>query len=277
MIAKKRTMTVRLLELLMVFFALLFLTPFYFVLVNSLKPFGEILNNAASIPTEVAWGNYSNAFKKINFITVLLNSLSITVISIILLVAMGSMASWWMVRNGTKFTTILFYACIAAMITPFQSFMIPLMRVVTTLDLVNSRKGLIIVYLGYSTPFTVFLYHGFIKSVPIQMEESALIDGCNRFQIFFHIVLPLIRSMTVTVIILQTLLIWNDFLLPLLLLTDRSLHTIPLAVFSFFGQYTNRWDYALATLVLGMLPIIIFFLIMQKYVVAGVRAGAVKG
>ena len=163
------------------------------------------------------------------------------------------------------------------MITPFQSFMIPLMRVVTTLDLVNSRKGLIIVYLGYSTPFTVFLYHGFIKSVPIQMEESALIDGCNRFQIFFYIVLPLIRSMTVTVIILQTLLIWNDFLLPLLLLTDRSLHTIPLAVFSFFGQYTNRWDYALATLVLGMLPIIIFFLIMQKYVVAGVRAGAVKG
>ena len=221
MIATKRNLFIRLLELLMIFFAFLFLTPFYFVLVNSLKPFGEILNNAASLPTVVAWTNYSNAFQKINFISVLLNSLSITVGSIILLVVMGSMASWWMVRNRSNFTTILFYACIAAMITPFQSFMIPLMRVVTSLHLANSRVGLIAVYLGYSTPFTIFLYHGFIKSVPIQMEESALIDGCNRFQIYFHIVLPLIRSMTVTVIILQTLLIWNDFLNEQLVFSGR--------------------------------------------------------
>jgi raffinose/stachyose/melibiose transport system permease protein len=171
----------------------------------------------------------------------------------------------------------MFFAFVAAMVTPFQSIMIPLMRVVTDFHLLNSRIGLILVYLGYSTPFTVFLYHGFIKSVPIQMEEAALIDGCNIFQIFLYIVIPMIRSMTITVIILQTLLIWNDFLLPLLILSKRSLHTIPLAVFSFFGQYTNRWDYALATLVLGMFPIVIFFLFMQKYVIAGVRSGSVKG
>lgn len=163
------------------------------------------------------------------------------------------------------------------MVTPFQSFMIPLMKVVTRLHFINTRIGLIIVYMGYCTPFTVFLYHGFMKSVPRQLEESAIIDGCNTIKTFFFIVIPMIKSMTITILILQALLIWNDFLLPLLILSSKQLHTIPLAVFSFFGQYTNRWDYALATLILGMLPIIIFFLVMQKYVVAGVRAGSVKG
>lgn len=277
MIAKKRTAKILILECFMAAAALVFLLPFYFVVINSIKPYGEILNNAAALPSFIAWGNYINAFEKIHYVQVFINSLSITVLSIIGLVIMGSMTSWWMVRHVTKTTTIIFYAFIAAMITPFQSFMIPLMKVVTSLHMVNSRWGIVIVYLGYATPFTVFLYHGFIKSVPKNMEESALIDGCNTFQIFFHIAMPLVKSMTVTVIILQTLLIWNDFLIPLLLLTNRTLHTIPLAVFSFFGQYTNRWDYALATLMLGMLPIVLFFLIMQKYVVAGVRAGAVKG
>ncbi|MDA3810267.1 MAG: carbohydrate ABC transporter permease [Spirochaetaceae bacterium] len=277
MIASKRTYVVTLLEVMIIIIALIFLAPFYFVVVNSLKPFGEILKNAASWPETFAWSNYLIAIEKVKFIHVFLNSLIITTGSIFFLVITGSMASWWMVRKNTKFTIILFFVFVASMVTPFQSFMIPLMRVVTVLHLVNSRAGAIIVYLGYCIPFTVFLYHGFIKSVPIEMEESALIDGCNTFQTFFFIVFPLIRSMTVTVIILQALLIWNDFLIPLLILSDRALHTIPLAVFSFFGQYTNRWDYALATLVLGMLPIVIFFLIMQKYVVAGVRSGSVKG
>ncbi len=277
MILSKRTNFVSALEFGMVLIAILFLVPFYFVVVNSLKPFGEILKNAASLPKIIAWSNYTNAFSKIKFLSVFFNSVFITVVSILFLVIIGSMASWWMVRKNTKFNGLLFFAFVAAMVTPFQSIMIPLMKVVTNLHLLNSRLGLILVYLGYSTPFTVFLYHGFIKSVPIQMEEAALIDGCNTFQIFLHIVIPLIRSMTITVIILQTLLIWNDFLLPLLILSKRSLHTIPLAVFSFFGQYTNRWDFALATLVLGMLPIVIFFLVMQKYVIAGVRSGSVKG
>jgi len=277
MIAQKRNTKVTIAEIFVILAALLFLAPFYFVIVNSLKPFGEILKNAASLPQVFAWSNYSNAIEKINFVKVLCNSLIITTISVFLLVIFGSMTSWWIVRHKSKITTILFFAFVAAMITPFQSIMIPLMRVVTTLHFVNTRIGLIIVYMGYSTPFTVFLYHGFIKSVPLQLEEAAIIDGCNTLQIFFHIVIPLIKSMTVTVLILQALLIWNDFLLPLLILSKKDLHTIPLAVFSFFGQYTNRWDYALATLVLGMLPIVIFFLLLQKYVVAGVRSGSVKG
>jgi raffinose/stachyose/melibiose transport system permease protein len=277
MIAKKRNYKVTIAEIIVIFFALLFLAPFYFVVINSLKPFGEILKSAASLPKKLTWGNYSNAFEKINFIKVFFNSLIITTVTLIFLVIIGAMTSWWIVRYKSKFSTILFFAFIAAMITPFQAIMIPLIRVITQLNFINTRIGLIIVYMGYSTPFTVFLYHGFIKSVPIQLEEAAIIDGCNVFQVFMYIVIPLIKSMTTTVLILQALLIWNDFLLPLLILTKKELHTIPLAVFSFFGQYTNRWDYALATLVLGMLPIVIFFLVMQKYVISGVRAGSVKG
>lgn len=277
MIAQRRTAMVTIAELGMIGAAILFLTPFYFVVVNSLKPYGEILKNAASLPVTITWGNYVNAIEKIHFPRVLFNSLIITTVSIFLLVVFGSMTSWWIVRHRSKGTALLFFAFVAAMVTPFQSFMIPLMKVVTRLHFINTRIGLIIVYMGYCTPFTVFLYHGFMKSVPRQLEESAIIDGCNTIQTFFFIVIPMIKSMTITILILQALLIWNDFLLPLLILSSKQLHTIPLAVFSFFGQYTNRWDYALATLILGMLPIIIFFLVMQKYVVAGVRAGSVKG
>jgi len=266
-----------LIEGLMVLAALIFLVPFYFVIVNSLKPYGEILQNAAALPSSIAWENYANAFKKIQFLRVFFNSLFITALSLVFLVLIGSMASWWMVRRKTGFNSVIFFAFVIAMVTPFQSIMIPLMRVVTSLNFINNRLGLVVVYLGYCTPFTVFLYHGFIKSVPKEMEEAALIDGCNTLQTFFLLVIPVIRSMTITVIILQTLLIWNDFLIPLLILPKRALQTIPLAVYSFFGQYTNRWDFALATLVLGMMPIVLFFLFLQKYVVAGIRSGAVKG
>jgi len=261
----------------MILVTVLFVSPFYFVLVNSFKPFGEILTNAASIPSQWMWQNYQVAFERVAFLRVFGNSLFITSVSLVLLVITGSAAAWWIVRNRNWFTLLLFYVFVIAMITPFQSFMIPLMRLATTLGLLNSRFGLILVYLGFSAPFTVFLYHGYIRSVPIEIEESGIIDGCNPLQLFVSLVHPLIKPITITVVILQTLLIWNDFLLPLLFLSNRSLHTIPLAIFSFFGQYTNRWDYALATLVLGMIPILAFSLALQKYIVDGIRTGAVKG
>ena len=126
-------------------------------------------------------------------------------------------------------------------------------------------------------PFTVFLLHGFVKTVPRELEESAYLDGCHTIQTFYHIVLPLLKSILATVAILQTFWIWNDFLLPLLVLFDPLKRTIPLAVFGFFGQYTDRWDYALATLTMGMVPIVAFFLALQKYIIRGVAAGSLKG
>jgi raffinose/stachyose/melibiose transport system permease protein len=265
------------LESFMILMAMIFLLPFYFVVVNSFKSYGEILKSAASLPQMWNLSNYANAFKRVHFLRVLFNSFFIASVSIALLVLIGSMSAWWLVRNKTKFHTILFFAFVAAMIIPFQSIMITLMRVAHNLHLINSRIGLVMIYLGYSSPLTVFLYHGYSKAIPRDIEEAARLDGCNTFQVFFLVVMPLLRSMTITVIILQTLLIWNDFLLPLLVLNERSLQTIPLAVFSFFGQYTNRWDYALAILILGMIPIVTFFLVLQKYVVQSISTGSLKG
>ncbi len=257
--------------------ALLFMLPFYLVFANSLKGYGEILRSAASFPRPMVFENYQVAWTTVRFPLATLNSLIITIISIALLILLGSMAAWRLARAPHRVNSIIFTLFVAAMVVPFQSVMIPLMKVGSTLNLLDNRPGLIIIYLGFGMPLTIFLFHGFIKtSVPREIEEAALIDGCSAFQTFFLVVLPILRPMLATVVILHSFWIWNDFLLPLLVLYDPAKRTIPLAVFSFLGKYTDRWNLALATLVMGMLPIIIFFLALQKYIIRGVAAGSVK-
>ena len=266
-----------LLEILVILLALLFLSPFYFVLVNSLKPFGAILKNAASWPESFHYQNYIEAWQEVEFPLVLLNSLIVTACSVGGMVVLGSAAAWRMVRRPHIVSRIIFVLFIAAMVIPFQSVMIPMVKVAKVIGLTNTRPGVIIIYFGFGMPLTVFLLHGFVKGVPRELEESAYIDGCTTIQSFYHVVLPMLRIMIVTVIILQTLWIWNDFLLPALILFSRRLHTIPLGVFRFFGQHMDRWNFALATLTMGMIPIVVFFLFLQKYVIRGVTAGSVKG
>lgn len=264
-------------EVLAILVAIVFLAPFYFVIVNSVKPFGEILRNAAALPQEVTLANYANAWREVRFPVVLVNSLIVTTFSIAGMVLLGSMAAWRMVRRPHRVSKVLFVLFVAAMVIPFQSVMIPMVKVAKVLGLINSLPGVVIIYFGFGMPLTVFLLHGFVKGVPKELEESAYIDGCTTFQSFFRIVFPLLRVMIVTVVILQTLWIWNDFLLPALILFSSRLHTIPLGIFRFFGQHMDRWDAALATLTMGMAPIIVFFLFLQKYVIKGVTAGSVKG
>jgi len=256
--------------------ALLFLSPFYFVVANSLKPFGEIVQNAASFPHSFHVQNYVKAWRTVSFPRVFLNSVVVTSFSIGGMVILGAMAAWRMVRRPHKVSGAIFIVFVAAMVIPFQSVMIPMVKVAKIFHLLNSIPGVIIIYFGFGMPLTVFLLHGFVKGIPKELEESAYIDGCTTFQSFFRIVLPLMRTMVVTVIILQTLWIWNDFLLPLLVLFGEKLRTIPLGIFSFFGQYLNQWDSALATLIMGMIPIIIFFLILQNYIIRGITAGSLK-
>jgi raffinose/stachyose/melibiose transport system permease protein len=162
------------------------------------------------------------------------------------------------------------------MVIPFQTVMIPLMKLGGALNITNSIPGLIMMYFGFGVPLSLFLYHGFVKTVPREIEESALIDGCSQFGVFWRIVFPLLKPITVTVVILNTLWIWNDFLLPLLVLQDPELRTIPLATSSFFAQYTKQWDMGLAALVLGITPVIIFFLFLQKHIIKGIASGSIK-
>jgi raffinose/stachyose/melibiose transport system permease protein len=264
-------------ELVMILVALLFLVPFYFLFVNSVKSFGDLLTDSAAWPQNFVWSNYARAWSITRFPEALWNSLVVTVVSNLLLVLISSMAAYRMVRHPTRYNRVLFSLFVAAMVIPFQSVMIPLVKVVSTLDLMNSIGGLVICYLGFGASMSIFLFHGFVKGVPVEVEEAATVDGCTPYGVFFRIVYPLMLPMMVTVIILNTLWIWNDYLLPSLVLQKAELRTIPIATYAFFGQYTKQWDLALPALVLGILPIIVFFLAMQKYIIQGIMAASVKG
>lgn len=264
-------------EVVMVLLALLFLSPFYFLIANSLKSFGEILSDAASWPQSFMWSNYANAWKLARFSEAFRNSLLVTIVSVVLISLFSAMAAYRMVRANTRFNKLLLLLFVAAMVVPFQTIMIPILKVVNILGVNNSFTGLIISHLGLSIPMAVFLFHGFIKSVPLEIEEAATVDGCNPISAFFRIVLPLLKPMLMTIIVLNALGIWNDYLLPSLILQAPGLRTIPLATFSFFGQYTKQWDMALPALTIGIAPIVIFYLFMQRYIVEGIAAGSVKG
>ncbi|CAM4513374.1 MAG: carbohydrate ABC transporter permease [Paenibacillus macerans] len=274
--AKKRAGNI-VTEIVMIVVGLIFLAPFYFLFVNSVKPFGEILKNAASWPSQFHWENYSKAWELARFSEAFRNSVIITVISVILITLFSAMAAYRMVRADTKFNRLLLLLFVAAMVVPFQTIMIPVLKVVNTLGVNNSILGLLLTNLGLSLPLAVFLFHGFVKSVPLEIEEAATVDGCNPFTVFFRIVLPLLKPMMMTIIVLNALAIWNDYLLPSLILQKPELRTIPLATYSFFGQYTKQWDMALPALAIGILPIVAFYLLLQRYIVEGIAAGSVKG
>ncbi|WP_282937055.1 carbohydrate ABC transporter permease [Paenibacillus sp. RC67] len=275
----KHTYNLRLLslEIIGIIVGLLFLVPFYFVIVNSMKSFGELLINSASLPQSLNFSNYVKVWGIMKFPQAFWNSLLITVFSNLGLVVISSLAAYRLVRVPSRFNNLVFLAFVAAMVIPFQSIMIPLVRVASEVGLMDSIPGLVICYFGFGVSLNVFLYHGFIKSIPMEVEESATVDGCSPLGVFWKIVFPLLKPMTVTVVLLNSLWIWNDFLLPMLILNSPDLRTIPLTTYSFFGQYTKQWDLALAALVLGVIPIVLFFLAMQKHIIEGITAGSVKG
>ncbi|ACX67811.1 carbohydrate ABC transporter permease [Paenibacillus sp. FSL H8-0457] len=265
------------LQIVMVIVALIFLAPFYFLLVNSVKSLGDIMVDAANWPTAFHFDNYSKAWEMTRFPEAFTNSIIITVISNLIIALLSAMAAYRMVRSNTRFNRIVFMLFVSAMVIPFQSIMIPLLQVINFLGVNNSIVGLILSYLGLGIPLSVFLFHGFVKGIPLEIEEAATVDGASPFRVFARIVMPMLKPMMVTVIILNCLWVWNDYLLPSLILQSPELRTIPLATFAFFGQYSKQWDMALPALVLGITPIIIFFLSLQKYIVEGVAAGSVKG
>ncbi|WP_273123637.1 carbohydrate ABC transporter permease [Bacillus weihaiensis] len=264
------------LEIIGIALGLLFLIPFYFVLINSVKGFAEILIDAAALPKEFLFSNYAKVWEIISFQDAFLNSLLITVFSIAGIVIISSMAAWKMVRTPGKLSKFLFIFFVSAMVIPFQTVMIPLMKLGGSLGIMNSIPGIVIMYFGFGVSLSLFLFHGFVKTIPAEIEESARVDGCSQFGVFWRIVFPLLKPITVTVIILNTLWIWNDYLLPLLVLQDSELRTIPLATSSFFAQYTKQWDMGLAALVLGISPVIVFFLFLQKHIIKGIAAGSIK-
>jgi ABC-type sugar transport system, permease component len=260
----------------------LYLFPIYIVIVNSFKGRSEIYDNILALPTNVSLEYYLTAMSKMNFGNAVKNSVIVTGVSIVLIVVLASMTAWMLARTNNLISKIIFSLLVATMLIPFQTLMMPLMqemgwiRETIGLPMLNTLGGLIYMNIGFGASMAVFLFHGFISTIPISLEEAATIDGCNKWSVFWRIVFPMLKPTTVTVIILDVIWIWNDYLLPSLVITSKNLRTIPLSTFSFFGQFTIQWNLAMAGLTLTIIPVIIFYLAAQKYIIKGVAAGAVK-
>lgn len=255
--------------------ACLWFYPFFLIMINSFKTKAEIFQSTLSLPGGLSFENYQEALEKLDFIRSLMNSLLITVGSLILVVFVSSMAAYALSRNTSSLSSVLYFVVAIGLLIPFQGIMIPLISLFGRMNLLN-QPGLMIMYLGLAVSMSTFLYYGALRGIPRSLDEAAIIDGANTFQIYWKVILPLLKPTTVTVIVLNTLWFWNDYLLPSLSINKAGMYTIPLRMFYFFGEFNKQWHLALAALVIVVLPIILLFIALQKHVVKGISDGAVK-
>ncbi len=249
--------------------------PFFLVFVNSLKLKYDILANPLSLPVSITWENFQQAYTKMEFFRSLTNSLIITVFSVSLLIISSSMLAYYLSRTKSKLSKYIFLVLVASMIVPFQALMIPFISRFAPFVSINNRAALIFFYIGFGTALSTFLYHGFISTIPTEIDEAASIDGASDMVAFWKIIFPMMRPITATVAIINALWIWNDFLLPRLVLTQET-QTLPLSTYLFYGQYSIEYGQAMAGLALAVLPILAFYLFLQKQFISGIAAGAVK-
>jgi raffinose/stachyose/melibiose transport system permease protein len=261
----------------LVLLACFFLFPVVLGALNSIKTEGEMLNSVLSIPLSPYWQNYRNAIFEVELWNNFKNNIIVTSVGVTGIILFSSMAGYKLSRTPGKLSKAIFFFMWVSMLIPFYSIMFSLIRVAKMLHIKNLLIGLPLIYIGLGVNFAIFLYHGFVKSVPLELEEAALMDGCGQFQIFFRIVFPLLTPITVTITILDVLWLWNDFLLPLVMISKYQNYTLVLVASSFIGMYKTKWDYILPILMLTSIPVIIFYLAFQKYIVKGIADGAVKG
>ena len=277
---KRKTKHGALLTTIFSIISVVYMFPILLVLMNSFKKKAYISRKPFAIPSGkmyVGLDNYFRGVKQANFFEGAKWSLVITVGSVFLILLCTSMCAWYIVRVKSIVTSAIYYLCLFAMIVPFQMEMFTLSKLANTLKL-NTPWGLWIIYLGFGAGLAVFMFTGFVKSIPLEIEEAAMIDGCNPLQTFFGVVLPIMKPTCVTVAILQTMWIWNDYLLPYLVLDLKKYTTIPIAVQYLKGGYGSvDMGAMMGVLVLAIIPISVFYLFCQKYIIEGVVAGAVKG
>lgn len=266
---------------------LLFMMPFLIVLLNSAKTAREIIYSPIALP-----GHWEQLFTNIrtifanpttDYVGAFVDSVIITLLSLAVITLFSAMCAWALVRNKKAWSTAIFMSFVAAMVIPFQVVMFPLVRWFKIvgdaihIPLLGSYQGIVFAYLGFGCSMSIFILHGFIKNIPLELEEAATIDGCSQSRTFFSVVFPLLQPSFITVLILNGIWIWNDFLLPLLILgSNGRVQTLPLAVTSFAGSYVKQWDLILTSALLAMLPIIILFIFAQRYIIKGMVEGSIK-
>lgn len=255
------------------------LFPLYFLFVNSFKSQAQIVINPLQPPEAFSAEYLTNAIEQISFFESFITTLLLTVTALALIIVVSSLAAWAMVRNRTRASTIVFLAFTAAMLIPFQSVMFPLVNLFDQIGLKNF-PGLVLMYGGFGLSMSVFLYNGFMKGVPRSLEEAAFIDGASVLQVYLNVVMPLVRSTTVTVVILNGIWIWNDYLLPFLVVANQPRKTLTLSLYFAqltSGQYGSPFELVFPAVLVTILPVIVAFMFLQKQIMAGVTEGAVKG
>lgn len=274
---KKRSWQGYLGEAAMLGLCVVFFIPFYYLLVNTFKPAKDATLSPLSIPIKnFTLDLYRQSLESINFWSSFRNSLVITVVSVVIIVVIGSMAAYAIVRRKNKLTKILFIYFLLGFMVPAQTTLIPLFNLMSFFHLQNSVIGMIVLYSSWCN-FALFMYQGFLGSVPIDLEEAALIDGANLWAVYWKIVFPLLKPVTTTIIIFDVMWIWNDFMMPYLFISSSDNFTLIMEVYKGVGQFANNWTVMLCTMVIVLIPIVIFYLLMQRHIIGGITSGAVKG
>jgi len=271
---KKRRL---LIELLIIALLVVWLMPLFLLVMNSIKSGAEIDISFLSIPKSIKWGNFIKAWEITRYPSSFLNSLIVTAVSVFFVTLFSSMTAYKLARTKTRLSGILFFILIFGMMVPFPTLMIPIVKQAANLKLYSKLIGMIAFYLGLNGAFVIFLVHGFIKSVPMDIEEAAVIDGSGPFRMFFQIVLPLLKPIISSVMVLEFIWIWNDFMMPMLLLRRKASYTLPVTMFALWGDFQALWGVIFASVLIIVLPSVLFFFVMQKHIIKGVSAGSVKG
>ncbi|MBU0476358.1 MAG: carbohydrate ABC transporter permease [Bacteroidetes bacterium] len=275
------------LEIFAIILLLAFFFPFFLVIVNAAKPLNEIILRPMSFPSD--WlsiiDNITEILGRTNvdYFKSFFNSIIITSTSLIAIGVFSGMAAWVLVRTKTKYSFWIFMFFLAGMVIPFQVVMLPLTRLLQTLKNLtgipfkDTYYGVVMAYIGFGAPLSIFLFHGFIKSIPIDIEEAAIIDGCTKSQVFFKVVLPILKPIFVTLLVLNGMWIWNDYLLPVLIIgLGGDTKTLPLSVANLAGFYDKEWGLILTSVLMAALPILILFFFAQKHIIKGMTSGAIK-
>ena len=277
--SKKRMMTSIFVYVLAIIAFVCFVFPFVLLVINSFKSNGEILTNPFGLPETWNFSHFFEVIEMMNFFVTFKNSFVVTALSTLLIVFFSAMAAYHLVRKPTKYNKLFFSILVASMVIPFQSLMIPLIYIYgAKLQLIDQIPILLLImfYIGFGSALSIFMFHGFIKSIPVEVEEAARIDGCNSLQTFFLIVFPMLKPIAVTISILNVLWIWNDYLLPSLVLSDESVYTMPVQMKVFNGTYMNNWELLIPAILLTVIPILIMYMIGQRSIINGVMQGSIK-
>ncbi len=265
------------LTLVMIAIAVLFLLPFYISFVYAFKSSQEITFTGLAFPRTFHFENYTMAIERSNFWRAFMNTVKATIPGILLLLVVCPPAAYVFGRNNNRFYNALYVVFMAALLIPFQSIMLPIYINLKDYHLNNTISGLTLVRSAFNVSFNILVITGFVKNVPKEMEEAASIDGCGPFRTFWIIVFPLLSPVIASMLVMNALSAWNDFTLSFIILMKKNVETLPVMLFNFFGQYSVELNYAFAAASISMLPVLIFYLFMQKYIISGVTAGAVKG